>query len=97
MFMMWSWKAPSGSRNIDARLVNSWYERRATTGFPEVAERVSEGYRPVRYWDLYGAMLWYLTWEPRSAGAPRGNRNAEKHGRYVGLRAEQEQRGREAE
>jgi hypothetical protein len=87
---MWSYLAPSESRNVTQRLILSWYERRASTGFPEIAERKHEGpYRPVRAWDLYDALVWYLNWKPkeRPLGAPKGNQNALKHGRYAKKRA----------
>lgn len=93
VFSLWSWKAPSGVRHIDARLVSSWYERRSGTKFPEVAERRSESrYPATRVWDLYEALDWYLTWVPGRAGAPLGNHNAQTHGGCVGLRAEREDR-----
>lgn len=83
---MWSWLAPSGSQHIDTRKISSWYERRRTTGFPAyVARRKVPGVgQRVRYWNLYDALAWYLTWEPKPLpkGPPPGNQNARKHGRY---------------
>lgn len=95
VFSLWSWLAPSGPRHIDAKLVSSWYERRRTTGFPKVATTRKTGpYRPVRVWDLYDALVWFLNWKPRPKGAPPGNHNALKHGRYAGRRGEQQERGK---
>lgn len=91
VFSLWSWRAPSGDRMIDARLVNSWYDRREVTGFPEIAERKVGG-RQLREWCLFEALVWYLAWTPGKAGAPPGNSNALTHGRYVGRRAEREAR-----
>ncbi len=68
--------------------MTSWWDRRASTGFPEPAgERPSTGVRGrTRVWDINAVLPWFLEWTPGRGGAPVGNSNARTHGRYSGKR-----------
>lgn len=76
-----------GQRDIGTRLVNSWWDRRAVIGFPEAVGKRADRARPAKIWDAEEVLEWFVNWEPKRGGAPRGNRNGVKHGRFVGVRA----------
>lgn len=88
LFTAFSGASAGGPRYVDARLVNSWYERRAATGFPEPVGTCLTGGPPARVWDPVEVCDWFLHWTPGKRGARVGNQNGLKHGDFVGLRAE---------
>jgi len=83
---------PHGERVVDARLVHSWFTKREKLGFPEPAGTRRTGSRSSRVWKLGDVLKWYSGWKPDRGGAPKGNQNALRHGRFVGARASREAR-----
>lgn len=83
-----------GARLVVPRQVYAWYYKRSRTGFPadEKDKRETHGVRAVRVWDVERAWVWFRDYEPSKGGAPKGNQNAVRHGRCVGLRAAREAR-----
>lgn len=79
--------SPQGQRRVTTRNVTSWWERHEATGMPAPVP----GSRPFQ-WRVIDVLVWWLEWRPSRAGAPVGNRNAVRHGQYVGLRAQREGR-----
>lgn len=92
LFTAFSPESAGGPRYVDARLVDSWYERRASTGFPEPTKKRKPGVQRSRVWDVDVALGWFMLWVPKKGGAPRGNKNGLVHGGCVGLREEREKR-----
>jgi hypothetical protein len=92
LFTARSAESKGGARYITDKQVNSWYIHRDRTGMPEPC-RVRQGYGPAcRVWNVEQAWEWFKDYEPAKGGAPKGNQNALRHGRFVGLRAEREAR-----
>ncbi|MFF4777467.1 hypothetical protein ACFY05_31890 [Microtetraspora fusca] len=88
VFTTFSAMTELGARTITPKHVRTWYDRRATTGFPEPIPGVhAPGKGRPRLWDLNTALAWFLSAGLRKAGPPLGNMNAYKNGRYVGARA----------
>lgn len=90
LFTARSGESKGGPRYVDPRLVNSWFDRRAKTGFPEPSGSRQGRARPARTWNVDEAWEWFKNYSPAKGGAPKGNRNAVRHGRCVGLRAARE-------
>lgn len=83
---------------VSRNQVYMWGQRRERNGFPEPVGtyRGSDGRcttSPV--FDLNEVVAWYVNYDPKAgAGAPRGNQNGFKHGRYVGLKAKRREAAR---
>lgn len=83
-----------GARYVTDKAINNWYKHRDRNGFPEEEseKRPVKGARPARVWNVERAWQWFKNYEPSRGGAPKGNRNAVRHGRCVGVRAAREAR-----
>lgn len=91
LFTARSAESAGGARYIIDKQINNWYHHRARTGFPdEEGTRPGGRVRQIRVWNVEQAWEWFKDYVPRRGGAPKGNRNAVRHGRCVGLRAERE-------
>lgn len=78
---------------LNERAVRGWRER--DIGFPDPVGRRRDGSFNPLVWDLIEVVAWALAYfgKPNKGGAPLGNTNAVKHGRYIGERAKRASRG----
>lgn len=78
---------------LNERAVRGWRER--NVGFPDpVGKRRDGSFNPL-VWDAMGVLAWALEYlgKPNKGGAPLGNSNAVRHGRYIGERARRASHG----
>lgn len=89
-----SGETPGGPRYITAKLIYSWFYRKDEIGFPdsEPEPDVRDRTKPVRVWKVAAVWEWFQNYQPSRGGAPAGNRNAHRHGRFVGERARRAER-----
>lgn len=92
LFTARSGETKGGPRYVTDKQIGLWYAHRVRNGFPEPCG-MREGRGPTcRVWNVAQAWEWFKNYEPIKGGAPKGNQNALRHGKFVGLRAERDAR-----